>query len=47
MKIYHNPLCRKSRNALKILKEHISKDKLIIIEYLKNPLNKKILKEII
>ena len=37
MKIYHNPRCRKSRETLSIL---IEKEKFEIIEYLKNPLKK-------
>ncbi len=36
LKIYHNPLCRKSREGLKYLREKGLKFE--IIEYLKNPL---------
>ena len=36
MKIYHNPRCTKSREALAIIKNKISEFE--IIEYLKNPL---------
>ena len=37
--IYHNPRCRKSREALELLKKHT--DSITIIEYLKNPLSVK------
>lgn len=45
MKIYHNPRCRKSRETLKIIKEH--NIEVNIIEYLKNPPDKEELKEIL
>tara|TARA_B100001250_G_C19333217_1_gene585656 strand:- start:114 stop:452 length:339 start_codon:yes stop_codon:yes gene_type:complete len=45
MKIYHNPRCRKSREALKIIE---SKNiQFEIIEYLKNPINKSELRQIL
>ena len=45
MKIYHNSRCRKSREALAILHEHnLEVD---IIEYLKNPITKKELIQLI
>tara|TARA_B100000579_G_scaffold341511_1_gene293367 strand:- start:17776 stop:18132 length:357 start_codon:yes stop_codon:yes gene_type:complete len=45
MKIYHNPRCRKSREALSILE---SKNcQVEIFEYLKHPPNKKEIKQII
>ena len=45
IKIYHNPKWGKSRNSVGILKK--SKKKFEVIDYLKNPLTKKELKEII
>ena len=45
MKIYHNPRCRKSREALSLL--NAKKVKLKIIEYLKNPLEKAEIKNIL
>lgn len=42
---YHNPKCRKSREALTILQE--TGVELNVVEYLKNPLGSKELKEII
>lgn len=45
MRIYHNPRCKKSREGLAYLKE---KDTGIdIVDYLKEGLNKEILKEIL
>jgi len=45
MKIYHNPRCRKSRETLQILLDNnIESD---IIDYLKNPLTKKEIKNIL
>lgn len=41
--IYHNPRCSKSRETLALLEGHNP----TVIEYLKNPLNKKELKEIL
>ena len=38
VKIYHNPRCSKSRQALQIIKEHGVEPK--VIEYLKTPLGK-------
>ena len=45
LKIVHNPRCRKSREALKLLQER-GLD-LVVIEYLKNPLNKKQIEDIV
>jgi len=45
MKIYHNPRCRKSREALSLLESHNCK--ITIIEYLKTPLNKEEMKNLI
>tara|TARA_B100000945_G_C20007864_1_gene424046 strand:+ start:232 stop:576 length:345 start_codon:yes stop_codon:yes gene_type:complete len=45
MKIYHNPRCRKSRETLSIIQSNNCQ--VTIIEYLKNPLNKSELKNII
>jgi arsenate reductase len=45
MKIYHNPRCRKSRESLQILLDH--NIELEIIEYLKNPLTKKEIENIL
>ena len=45
MKIYHNPRCRKSRETLSILIE--KKAQFEIIEYLKNPLKKSEIKNIL
>jgi len=44
LKIIHNPRCRKSREALKILQNN--KLEPIVIEYLKTPLNKTQLEEV-
>ncbi|MAQ48001.1 MAG: arsenate reductase (glutaredoxin) [Flavobacteriales bacterium] len=45
MKIYHNPRCRKSRETLSILiKKNV---KFEVIEYLKNPLTKSEIKNIL
>ena len=45
MKLYHNPRCGKSREALKILTENGHEPE--IVEYLKNPLSDSELAEII
>ena len=45
MKIYHNPRCRKSRETLSILIE--KKAEFEIIDYLKNPLKKSEIKNIL
>lgn len=45
MKIYHNPRCSKSRQGLSILKD--ANVDFEIIEYLKTPLSKKEIKEIV
>ena len=45
MKIYHNQRCRKSREALQILLEN--NIKLDVIEYLKTPLTKQEIKNIL
>lgn len=45
MKLYHNPRCSKSRQGLAILKN--ANLDVEIIEYLKTPLNKNEIKEII
>ena len=45
MKIYHNPRCSKSRQALAILKD--SKVEFEVIEYLTNPPTEQELREII
>ncbi len=44
LKIIHNPRCRKSREALNILQNN--KLEPVVIEYLKNPLNKIQLEEV-
>ena len=44
VKIYHNPRCSKSRQALQIIKDHGVKPK--VIEYLKDPLGKGELEDI-
>ena len=44
VKIYHNPRCSKSRQALQIIKDHGIKPK--VIEYLKDPLGKGELEDI-
>jgi arsenate reductase len=43
--IYHNPRCSKSRKALETLTE--KGYELEVVEYLKTPLNKKVLKKIL
>jgi len=43
--IYHNPKCRKSREGLQYLHEKGSE--YTIVEYLKNPLTRDLLKEIL
>ncbi len=45
MKIYHNPRCRKSREALSILMQQNIECE--IIEYLKNPIKKPEIKKIL
>jgi arsenate reductase len=45
MKYFHNPRCRKSREGLSILEEKGLKPNIIL--YLKNPLSKEVIKEII
>jgi arsenate reductase len=45
MKYFHNPRCRKSREGLSILEEKGLKPNIIL--YLKNPLSKEAIKEII
>ena len=45
MKILHNPRCRKSREGLKILED--SGQDFTIVEYLKNPLTKEELSEVL
>ena len=45
MKIYHNPRCSKSRDSYNLLTER--GDEFETVEYLKNPLTKKELKDII
>lgn len=45
MKIYHNPRCRKSREALKIIES--KKISIVIFEYLKKPINKDELRSIL
>ena len=44
VKIYHNPRCSKSRQALQIIKDHGIEPK--VIEYLKEPLEKSELENI-
>ena len=44
VKIYHNPRCSKSRQALQIIKDHGIEPK--VIEYLKEPLGKSELENI-
>ena len=44
VKIYHNPRCSKSRQALQIIKDHWVEPK--VIEYLKDPLGKGELEDI-
>jgi arsenate reductase len=45
MKIYHNPRCRKSREGLEILQT--ANVEIDIIDYMKNPLSPRELKEIL
>ena len=45
MKIYHNPRCRKSREALSILQKH--NVQVEIVEYLKRKLTKQEIKKIL
>jgi len=43
--IYHNPRCSKSRQALKLLVDHGANP--TVIEYLKQPLNEQVLRDLI
>jgi len=43
--IYHNPKCRKSRSGLEYLKEKGLA--FTVVEYLKNPLSREVLKDIL
>lgn len=45
VKIYHNPRCRKSRETLSLLEE--KKEKILIVEYLKQPPSKEELVQVI
>ena len=45
LRIIHNPRCRKSREALKLLQQKNIEP--VIIEYLKNPLKKKQIEDIL
>lgn len=45
LKIYHNPRCRKSREALQFIEEQQLEHK--VVKYLENPLHKEELKEIL
>jgi arsenate reductase (glutaredoxin) len=45
LKIYHNPRCRKSRAGLEFLKQKGSEPE--VIDYIKNPLTEKELKQLI
>ena len=45
IKIYHNPRCKKSRAGLKHLEE--KKAEFEVVEYLKDPLDEKALKDIL
>jgi arsenate reductase len=45
MKIYHNPRCSKSRQTLQLIED--KDEKVEIIEYLKTPLTKEELKDIL
>lgn len=45
MKIYHNPRCRKSREALQLIKDKGHHP--TVFEYLKEPLSEKELKEVV
>jgi arsenate reductase len=45
--IYHNPRCRKSREALAYLQSKVPENNIKIVEYLKNPLSFNELKEVI
>tara|TARA_B100001250_G_scaffold384703_1_gene379792 strand:- start:13230 stop:13574 length:345 start_codon:yes stop_codon:yes gene_type:complete len=45
MKIYHNPRCRKSRETLSIIQSNNCE--VTIVEYLKNPIHKSELKNLI
>ena len=45
--IYHNPRCSKSRAALEWLQQNQSDSELTVIEYLKDPLNRETVLEIL
>ena len=47
IKIYHNPRCSKSRQALELLQAYAKTHTIEVVEYLKNPPSKKELKYIV